>query len=1042
MRLLIFIVTAIFVMPHISLHSSELINVTKHGFIKNVGQLCSTDGLPANEILYYLHTNSKSIYLSKNKISYVFYDQSNFQELLSQFGYDPKTPILTDYVRIDIDFKGSSESAQIIEENHSSDKIIFHYAKNSEKRYDTYSCSELIYQDLYDGIDMNILIKDNYLKFSINADSPKDYLKVNISVNSLEDCFLSNNSISFQVFGREEVLFCPKIVSNETDHNYFMEYNSSLDLIRIISDSKDNQIYEIEMLYGTYIGGGSIDAVRDVAADKYGNYITVGYTLGFDFPVTSEAYQTKLNGDVDFIACYFSKENNLLWSTYIGGRNSDSGFGSVFDSNGNVWISGQTTGDFPRTQNCYQDRYQGGSADAVLLKLSQSGDMLFSTNFGGSAYEALINLCVDENDNIYGATETRSENFPVTSNAYQKIKSNFYDGYLIKCDNNGNVLLLTYYGADYDDSWDGIAIAKDGNPVIGGWSQSKSLIGRLNENHGLTDAYIAKLNKETGEPIWGRYIGGSNYDRGFNLTSDNNGDFIITGVTSSADFPVSNGFYPKIPIGGTDYFFAKVNDDGDVLFSSYFGGKGNDGKQDDYSRKGGIAVDNNNNFFFSGFTLSHDFPTKNLSGLESHIGDTDAFISLFSPEGALQWSGYIGGSGIDEGYDVCYDNIGQYILIGTTNSTDFPVSDNALQPQNNGQYDGFIVKFGEQDTAACDESYFEYPNFSVADKLTFVGNAFQYGDFIRLNSSNINKVGALWRSNRVPVKKGFTTKFNFSISEGENGIYDDGSAPGADGIAFVIQNEQERALGIWGGGIGYHNMKNCLAVEFDTFANDSLQIENFYDPNGNHIAVMSNGTEPNSSRHNSDAQIAIAEDIIEIIPDGRMYYARIDYNIKPNVMNIYLSENQYSNEPALTVENIDISSLLNLEDQEFAWVGFAAASGNSYENHDLHYWYFCPIPTEAILSVDDRKIIEQIKYYPNPFSDEITVDLNSSYGANISIAICDILGREFIATGSKYYNAGNHLIHIKTEVLTTGVYIMKIRSNDAIDYIKVISQGN
>jgi hypothetical protein len=1039
MKVFIFIVTA-FLLSFLLLQSSERINFYSHGFIKNVGQLLSSDDVPCNEVLYYRHTQEKSIYLTKNKIIYVFYDQSDIKNVMEKFASESENSFTTNAIRIDIEFMNISENLEIIEGNTKSENLIYHYAKSTQNSFRTSNCNELTYNNIYDGVDLTLNIDNDFINFTIKADDPKDIRRVELSVTPSASCSLSNNNISVEVFEKEEVLFSPKV--NINGINYSFSLKDEDDKLLMIPSDKKNVLKDIEFKFGTYIGGGNTETFRDVSADMNGNYIVTGYSLSYDFPVTSGAYQTQLRGDVDIVACYFSKDNTLLWTTYIGGRNSDSGFGSAIDSEGNIWISGQTTGDFPRTDNAYQKSYQGGSADAVLLKLSDSGNLLFSTNFGGNAYEALINICVDEDDIIFGATETRSENFPVTPNAYQKTKGRYYDGYLLKCDNDGNVLLLTFYGGDYDDSWDGIAIAKDGNPVVGGWSQSTNLKGRLNNRYGLTDAFIAKLDKNTGEPIWGTYIGGSDYDRGFNLTSDHNGDFIITGVTSSVDFPVSDGFYPKMKIGGTDYFFAKVSDEGQVIYSSYFGGNGDDGIQDDYSRKGGVAVDSKNNFFISGFTLSHDFPVKDLSGFESDHGDIDSFISVFSENGDLQWSGYIGGNAKDEGYDVCYDNNGQYIIIGTSSSTDFPTTDNAYQQQNNGQYDGFIVKFGEKDTSSCDESYFEYPDFSEYDKLNFVGNAFQYEDFIRLNSSGINKTGAMWRAYKVPVKKGFTTKFNFSMSEGENGVYDDGSAPGADGIAFVIQNEQKRALGIWGGGIGYHNIKNSFAVEFDTFANDSLQIENFFDPNGNHIAVMCNGTNPNSSRHNSDAQIAVADDIIEIIPDGRKYYAKIDYNIEPNVMNIYLSDDMYFGEPALRVENIDISSMLDLDNSEFAWVGFTSATGNSYENHDIHYWYFCPVPTEAVVSVENHTNEKsEHRCYPNPFSDELTVEMSLSRASNVSISICDLLCRKLVTIGNQYYEPGDHTFHIDTEMLSAGIYFLKITKDDVVNHIKVVCRG-
>ncbi|MFN3270040.1 MAG: lectin-like domain-containing protein, partial [Candidatus Kapaibacteriota bacterium] len=242
---------------------------------------------------------------------------------------------------------------------------------------------------------------------------------------------------------------------------------------------------------------------------------------------------------------------------------------------------------------------------------------------------------------------------------------------------------------------------------------------------------------------------------------------------------------------------------------------------------------------------------------------------------------------------------------------------------------------------SCGPMSFAYDKFSPTPSLRLINNARLLDSTIRLSPSSPNQVGALWTSHLVPVARGFETSFKFRLSDGFNQMQSEQHFPGADGIAFVIQNHSPFAIGNIGGGIGYDGIPNSLAIEFDTYSNDSSQIENFGDPNDNHIAVLCNGINPNSSKHFPPYIRGQTTQIPPIRTDGTIYYAKITYDNVNQRLSIWLDTVENYTTPKLVVEGIDISSELNLDGGEGAYIGFTSATGNAYENHDLLAWSFC-----------------------------------------------------------------------------------------------------
>jgi hypothetical protein len=126
---------------------------------------------------------------------------------------------------------------------------------------------------------------------------------------------------------------------------------------------------------------------------------------------------------------------------------------------------------------------------------------------------------------------------------------------------------------------------------------------------------------------------------------------------------------------------------------------------------------------------------------------------------------------------------------------------------------------------------FNYPNFSSTTGLTLVGTTQVTANQLELTTPANDQLGGVWyTAAKVDTRGGFNTTFQINIIPG-------GGDP-ADGMAFVMQNVANNALGGGGSSMGYAGLANSLAVEFDIF---NLGVES----NANHIAVQSNGAQPN-----------------------------------------------------------------------------------------------------------------------------------------------------------------------------------------------------
>lgn len=176
------------------------------------------------------------------------------------------------------------------------------------------------------------------------------------------------------------------------------------------------------LVYSTFLGGttGYNDRAEGIAVDSDGKVYITGSTQAADFPTTLGAYQRTRGGLTDaFVSALNASGSALVYSTYLGGSNSDNGLGIAVSASGAAYVTGLTqSANFP-TSNAIQPGF-GGGYDAFVTKLNATGTALgYSTFLGGSGGDSGQGIALDPAGNAYIAGNTASTNFPTTPGVVQ-----------------------------------------------------------------------------------------------------------------------------------------------------------------------------------------------------------------------------------------------------------------------------------------------------------------------------------------------------------------------------------------------------------------------------------------------------------------------------------------------------------------------------------------------------------------------------------------------------------------------------------------------
>ena len=156
---------------------------------------------------------------------------------------------------------------------------------------------------------------------------------------------------------------------------------------------------DASLIYSTYLGGQNTDTPNDIAVDSDGNAVIVGNTEAEDFPLVNPLYSTK-KGNIDaFVTKLTHTGSAAVFSTYIGGDANDYARKVKIDSDGHIYVAGSGSENFPTTPGVYDETGYAGAGGSTLFKIDPDGTTLEFSTFL-RPYGPALDLAIDGAKNI------------------------------------------------------------------------------------------------------------------------------------------------------------------------------------------------------------------------------------------------------------------------------------------------------------------------------------------------------------------------------------------------------------------------------------------------------------------------------------------------------------------------------------------------------------------------------------------------------------------------------------------------------------------
>ncbi|MCF8373157.1 MAG: T9SS type A sorting domain-containing protein [Bacteroidales bacterium] len=682
--------------------------IAQMAYTANFGQLADTGFNPVPDVKYYTIDSKPVCYFWDDKVSYLLADSN-------------ETNGLFDYYRIDMEFiePASEIKVRAFDELNYYSNFFYSYIPEGRSRVKNYS--KVIYNEVFDDIDLLI---------SSNNRGPKLYyiIKPGGTPNIIHCLFTGADSIKVG-FNEELILYTElgsivypqakayQIDSNgdpvnlawqpeydlNTNHLFFTigSYNTSLPLvIEMNNGSALSSNTAIENLEWSSYFGSQFTNINDMISNGSNDVFITGCTnnLGGTMPGPYGYLNTNSGGYDAFIV----KINNgieVIWKTYYGGTGDEISTGIGLNSMGHIFISGYTTSELIPFKEPYGSYYDdenvycsaGYNNDIFIAEFGIMGDNLLWGTFYGEdcADEKAYDLKFDNLDNLYivGIGDLTTELCTLS------VASNYTvgNGIILKFDSDRARKWVTLFDVDKINSID----CDDSNNIyitgVGTYNSGLTLNNDQDPGHsaitGATpgdDIFVAKFNSNDLLVLY-ESLG---YGEGTGIAVDNSDDIVIKGFTSGSivvqdydDNSTLDYYEPIIPYYNPldippSGFISKITGTGaaigTIVWSSYFGTKSVD-------RIWNLLIDNNDYIYVVGQThggsyIGTTLPFPQTAPIYYYINDDkvgqnlndDGFIARFNSEQVHMWTTYFGGNGIDDTYTCTVTNNSKLYIAGLT----------------------------------------------------------------------------------------------------------------------------------------------------------------------------------------------------------------------------------------------------------------------------------------------------------------------------------------------------------------------------------------
>ena len=588
------------------------------------------------------------------------------------------------------------------------------------------------YQNVYPGIDLVYYGNHRQLEYDFAISPGADPSRIQFEITGANGIELDAEGNIVLQTGNGELYFPSPVIYQESQGlrvpvagSYVLNDQTHVAFQVSSYDSSKRLVIDPMLVYSTYLGGSGDDQPSGIVVDSAGSVYLAGWTDSIDFPLAALG-SLPAGANHVFVAKLDPTGSNLVYADYVGGNSQDYGYALVLDSANDVYVTGSTaSSDFPLV-NAFQGTYPG-SFNGFLTKISADGSaLLYSTYLGGNGSDIPSSIGIDSSAEVFVAGNTTSSNFPV-ANAYQAsvspnqggISGNY--GFLTKFSTDGSYLVYSTYLSGSSN----VALNCGGTPC---WPSPYSAIkGTAQDSNGnvyaagITNTYdfpttqaayltsdVTQRNAIVGFVSKFTGSGTLDYSTYFyessgvltNITAiavDGSGSAYVTGVAlSDGTFPITSTSIcdPGIYGWGCSFaFVTKFDPTASTLLYSTFLGPNN------YASPVAIALDANNDAYVVASTSNNSFGIVN--GVEPYTNGSDLLLVEIDPLASTQpFATYLGGSGDDSPAGIALDSRGNLYIAGSTDSTDFPVTQGDFQIVIGGNTDAFVFKIGANSVPA------------------------------------------------------------------------------------------------------------------------------------------------------------------------------------------------------------------------------------------------------------------------------------------------------------------------------------------------------
>jgi gliding motility-associated-like protein len=562
------------------------------------------DGQWAGPFRYKASTGQGDAFIAENSFTYLVGSSQN-QIQMDEVKHGAKKSATLLWHAYRMHFDGAAPNPSIVGRKEQTWYYNYFFGKDPSKWHsEIHPNLALDYKGLYPGVDMHLSSESGNLKYDFILAPGTNPSVIRLRFEGLDGISQKEGNLILKTSVGDATEMRP-LAYQYTDNgrkeipcNYRLRDGVVTYDLPKGYDASLPLVIDPVVVFATFTGSTADNWGFTATYDYQGNFYGGGICAASGFPVSTGAFQTTFAGGTSSLGIpgdmaiikYNASGTSRIWASYLGGSNLDQPHSMIVDTGGNLIIAGRTFSNDYPVSSSAYDGTFNGNADIVVTKINSSGTAILGSTYVGGS--------LNEGCNIYSDETT-----------FGSLKYN--------------------YG---DDARSEVIVDIAGNIYVAASSSSTDFPVTSNAYQNIKgavqDAVFFKLNPSLSTLMYSTYIGGGGDDAAYVLALDRNQTHVyVGGGTNSSNFVgstyTSGAWKTSYQGGSADGFIARFGNSGTYALQkvSYIG-------TNNYDQVYGVQVDLNNNVYAMGQSLGGAFPVT--SGVYSNPGSTQFIIKMDS----------------------------------------------------------------------------------------------------------------------------------------------------------------------------------------------------------------------------------------------------------------------------------------------------------------------------------------------------------------------------------------------------------------------------